>query len=72
MSELNPCPFCGFKQDEGEVAFDTTHEGKGSHSVYCENCHTTGPMRVTMDMAIFAWNERVRVESEGVNEGEYQ
>ncbi|MES0320302.1 Lar family restriction alleviation protein [Citrobacter sedlakii] len=63
--ELKPCPFCGFRQEIGEVSFATTHAGKGSYAVCCDRCEAIGPMRHTTDMAIFAWNERFDGESNG-------
>ncbi len=62
--KLKACPFCGFNQGKGEEEFATSNQGKGTYSVYCERCHATGPMRSTMDMAIFAWNERHQGDSD--------
>lgn len=56
--EFKPCPFCGFKQEDREESFARTDGTNGEWAVYCERCHTTGPMRQTRDSAIIAWNER--------------
>lgn len=49
---LLPCPFCG-----GEAYWRNGRRGP-SFYVTCKNCEVIGPVTVTLDTAITAWNTR--------------
>jgi len=59
-TELKPCPFCGGeKQENNRVPMDA---GNSIYWIFCENCHTCGPIADTKRAAIAAWNRRVTEE----------
>jgi len=53
MSELLPCPFCGYELTEADIQPD-----EQSWWVDCSGCDCRGPDRETMQEAIEDWNER--------------
>lgn len=60
MDELKPCPFCGgggyWRQGRCEPSF----------YIACKKCETIGPVTITLETAITAWN--TRAASGGLNE----
>lgn len=54
MEELKPCPFCG------ENIYFSIIENKPTKEywVFCCNCETCGPIKITKKEAISAWNKR--------------
>lgn len=68
---LLPCPFCGAEADDNDV--DGVHPATGPRmdvdlaysedlecNVYCGNCGAVGPVKGDVDVAIAAWNQRVK------------
>jgi Lar family restriction alleviation protein len=51
---LLPCPFCGATQDGIEFA----ETSSGEFCVCCDECSSTGPVRVSKELAIESWNRR--------------
>ena len=50
MSELSPCPFCGY---------EANLDGNGTlHYVKCARCGSVGVRSIDEDVAIDAWNTR--------------
>ena len=61
---MKPCPFCGVPID-GEMDFHIDYE-KDHPSWYwfdCGSCGAIGAKELTVDDAIFAWNERHEIPS---------
>lgn len=54
MSDLAPCPFCGYSHEKTQSAYDS-----GWYSVRCEICHAYGPSnRESNAKAEADWNRR--------------
>lgn len=55
--ELQPCPFCG----SGLVdPFFREEHGSEEWYVFCDRCHTEGPIEYSKVAAIEKWNERTQ------------
>jgi len=50
--KLKPCPFCGERKD-----LFVPHEGV-TYQVYCDNCTSHGPWKLSRNGAIAVWNRR--------------
>lgn len=59
MDELNPCPFCGSKQNRLFIEQDEA----GWFYVICapsdNGCAATGPAAITKEDAVNLWNRRI-------------
>ena len=68
-SELKPCPFCG-----GEairlIDFDDEYERVYLESIHCRSCHARVAWQETAEEAAEAWNRRVELTGEWL-EDEY-
>jgi Lar family restriction alleviation protein len=51
-SKLNPCPFCGSRDNNIKKAKPTGYQ------VMCNHCEARGPRTDTKENAQFAWEER--------------
>lgn len=58
MSELKPCPFCGFRMSYESLRAHPTNY----LSVWCENCESEGPPKQMVEEAIEAWNRRCELK----------
>ena len=58
MSELKPCPFCGYEE---MVVSPTGYHG--AYIAYCIRCHASTGDYDTKVEAIEAWNRRANDES---------
>jgi len=57
--ELEPCPFCGEKEELETVATDLFDEWSDS-AIRCSNCGAKGPPCSTWPKAEECWNNRVK------------
>lgn len=56
MSELEPCPFCGWKDLSWRVEY-YSHDWS-EYAVYCGNCEAESAMTKTREAAADLWNRR--------------
>lgn len=56
MSEIKPCPFCGWRADTYDNGWENL---QSDFVVYCMNCGSEGKHCTTTEEAIEAWNRRV-------------
>ena len=61
IEEINPnhCPFCGSRLLD--VEFERYYDREMDITMFnvaCDNCNAKGPVTLTIDSAIEAWNER--------------
>jgi dUTP pyrophosphatase len=61
---MNDCPFCGPPVDDEPVVRRDSFSG---FSVTCPYCEATGPIEITEEKAIAAWNKRARPAVEPLN-----
>ena len=61
--QLKPCPFCGHKAPEVLAYPYLRYDPKYRVGVICKgkDCFVEGPLRLTEEEAIAAWNHRVVV-----------
>lgn len=53
---MNPCPFCGYKDEL------TVRSSDAGWYVYCRSCVALGPHRQFVQDAVDDWNSRQEVE----------
>jgi Lar family restriction alleviation protein len=75
MSDLKPCPFCGYETTRINADFQSgTEDREGCPvAVICPSCAATGPFEYcppeTADKAIKAWNKRAALVPQCPDEG---
>lgn len=62
MDLNDECPFCGAKD---VVLIELDRE---AWSIECRNCHATGPIKQTAELANFSWKNGVRREQNAGSE----
>jgi len=61
MPNLLPCPFCGMTKNRG-LCFNNINNKHWA--VSCSKCTTSGPMHLSKEKAIAAWNRRTQTTTE--------
>lgn len=68
LPPLRPCPFAGHPTvvlyPSGSVPTTAHHRLQSLYWVQCEQCQASGPLALTADEAVAAWNARVAATPE--------